>query len=225
LIGEKLNLPSQILAYNLKPDSILVTWTTSVNVGSNPIKRIQYYFDAVELKRNMDVILDSLRNYVAKPINVYGFNIKLDSFDDTLLVSTKKTFTTSPTVNEEYEMINNLHTYINSNHAAVTDSPMIHVQQLPDGKYKLMIAIAIDHVIPENENYSIIRMVHMDGKYITADVYGGPGALENAHNQIELFMKDHSLTSPAIPFEILKADRSKIKDTSKWVTKIYHPST
>ncbi|HEU0064934.1 MAG TPA: hypothetical protein VFQ58_07880, partial [Flavisolibacter sp.] len=180
-INGKLKLNSQLITYNLRPDSIIINWSTAILAGNNPFKRIEYYFEAIHLKNNMDVILDSLKNYAVKPINVYGFNIKMETFGDSLLVSTKKTFATSPTVNDVYEIINNLHTYINSSNAAVVDSPMIHIKNTGTGQYSVSAAIAIDHLLPENSTYSIIRMVINNRKYISADVYGGPGTVENAH--------------------------------------------
>src|SRR3954470_20465826 len=79
LIGEKLKLPSQLIAFNINPDSILVSWTASLNVGNNPMKKIQYYFNAVSLQTKMQLILDSLKHYTSSTINVYGFNIQMET--------------------------------------------------------------------------------------------------------------------------------------------------
>jgi hypothetical protein len=67
-------------------------------------------------------------------------------------------------------------------------------------------------------------MVAMKDRFLTTDVTGGPGSIEKAKKSIEKYMADHTLPSPARPFEILVTDRSKVADTAAWKTKIFYPS-
>jgi hypothetical protein len=67
-------------------------------------------------------------------------------------------------------------------------------------------------------------MVPMKDRFLKTGVTGGPLTIKKAHEAIDEYMKDHILSQPAIPFEILVTDRSKETDTSKWKTTIFYPS-
>ena len=215
---------SSLIGLSLTPDSLLASWSTEIKNDLNPITRINHYMQASRLQKDMQIILDSLKSFASHAINVYGFNIRRTSFDDSLLLSKKQIYILKPDLEEQYRVINGLKEYITSKRATILDSPMVNMA--PEAKgYRMQIAIAIDHEIAENDEYKLIRMVHINGKYVTADVFGGPDKIQKAHEQIEAFMKDHFLTSPGIPFEIYITDRKKELDSSKWKTRIYYPST
>ena len=223
--NKELKLNTRLEALSLNPDSTLVTWKGGFIASNNPFKRINQYIQAINIRHNIQDVLDHLAEFASKPINVYGFNIERTSFNDTLLIASKQVIT-NPDLNTIYSIINGLKSYIAIQKGAKeTDFPMLHLKQLDSSHYNIMVAIAIDKAIPESGNYFIVRMPHMDGKFVKADVRGGPATIDNAHKQIGAFMNDHLLTSPGIPFEILVTDRFKETDTSKWVTKVYHPST
>ena len=215
---------SVLLGLSLTPDSLLATWSSEINNGLNPVDRIKRYLQASELQKDMQLILDSLKSFSSHSINVYGFNIRRTSFDDSLLLSKKQIYNSKPDLDEQYRVINDLKHYITSKGATIVDSPMVNMTPEFSG-YRMQIAIAIDHEIPENDMYKLIRMVHINGKYVAADVFGGPDKIQKGHEQIEIFMKDHFLTSPGIPFEIYITDRKKESDPNKWKTRIYYPST
>lgn len=61
------------------------------------------------------------------------------------------------------------------------------------------------------------------GKILSAEIRGGTYTSKESIKRLELYMDDHKLTSPAIPFESLVTDRSKEADTARWVTKLYYP--
>ena len=215
---------SSLIGLSLTPDSLLVSWSTEIKNDFNPIARINRYIEAARLQKAMDVILDSLKSFASQPINVYGFNIHKTSFNDSLLLSKKLIYISKPGLEEQYRVINSLKDYITSKRATIIDSPMVNMAPDANG-YRMQIAIGIDHEIAETDEYKLIRMVHINGNYVTADVLGGPDNIQKAHEQIEEFMKDHFLTSPGIPFEIYITDRKKELESSKWKTRIYYPST
>ena len=84
-----------------------------------------------------------------------------------------------------------------------------------------MTAIPVNKYIPTNKNFLFKRMV--PGKILVTEVIGGVNTTANALKELELYITDRHLQSPAIPFESLVTDRSKQPDTSKWVTKVYYP--
>jgi hypothetical protein len=63
----------------------------------------------------------------------------------------------------------------------------------------------------------------MGGNLLIADVKGGPNTVNDAFEEVRMYMKDHKLVAPAMPFESMVTDRYLEKDTAKWVTKIYYP--
>lgn len=224
IINNKYKLHSSLLGLSLNPDSLMVTWSAEINNGINPMTRIQHYLDASGLERNMNIILDSLKSFASESIHVYGFNIRRTSFDESLLLSTKRNYKMKPDLDEQYNVIYDLKRYIISKGATITDSPMVNMSRENSG-FRMQVAISIDHVIEETSEYNLIRMVHINGKYVAADVIGGPEKIQKGHEQIEAFMKDHFLTSPGISFEIYLTDRKKESNPAKWKTRIYYPST
>lgn len=221
---------SSLISLSLATDSVLVTWSGEVKNGLNPITRIKHFLDISNLEQKMGIVLDSLRSFASEPINVYGYNIRRTGFDDSLLLSTRNSYKSIPDLNEQYRLIHELQHYIRSQGAVILDSPMVHISRAENATptntdYRIQVAVSIDRPILETKSYSLIRMVHINGKYVTADVKGGPDEIQKAREQIEFYMKDHLLTSPGISFEIYLTDRIKQSDSSKWITRIYYPST
>lgn len=216
---------SKISIIPIVRDSSVIHWETSFTSSKNPIKRVTQYFNALALKENMTDILEHLKGFLEQNKNVYGFEIKKTTFGDTLLMTTKVHFPTYPNTREVYNIIDNLRTYISLKGGVTTGNPMIHIQQEDSTDFRLMAALPINKNIEEDKNHSIIMMMHRKENFISANVWGGPETIKKAYQQIENYMSDHMLTAPAIPFEILITDRSKVTDTSKWITVIYYPTT
>lgn len=224
ITNEQNKLHSSLVGLSLAPDSIMTTWSAEIKNDLNPISRIKNFMQASSLEKDMTTILDSLGSFASKTINVYGFNIKRTGFEDSLLLSTRKSYKAKPDLNEQYRVIHDLRDYIISKGGSIIVSPMVNIRPDTIG-YKMQIAISVNKPLPENDKYSLIRMVHINGKYVTADVIGGPENIQKGHEQIEAYMKEHFLTTPGISFEIYLTDRIKETDPSKWITRIYYPST
>ena len=139
---------------------------------------------------------------------------------DTLLISTKKTFNAYPTTEQVYEMIADLETCINTNAVMQTNPPMLHVVQ-DSGVFKTMVAIPINKSIPNTDRFIIKKMIA--GKILITEATGGSANAEATIKKLELYMDDYHLLSPAISFQSLVTDRTKERDSTKWVTKIYYP--
>jgi hypothetical protein len=220
-----LTLPVAFEALSLHADSVAVQAQTSLEVSRNPFTRVFQYFEAVGIHKNLQELLHRLTATAVQPAKVYGFPIFRGGFDDSLLISTRILVTAYPDVSTIYRVVDGLRLYARAQAAKETDGPMFHVLQTDSSHYELMAAVPIDRQIAETKDYHLVRMVHVNGKYVQAEVKGGPSTLKEAHRQIDNFMLDHSLTSPGIPFEIMVTDRSLEADTAKWVTRVYHPST
>ena len=205
-------------------DSSTVEWQASITPGLNPFKRVQHYFEAGKLKKNMQEVLASLLHFATISENIYGFHIERTTFTDTILFATRFSSNTIPSVESIYGHIDELKKKIKDAGAVEKDYPMLHVNQLDSTNYETMIAICVNKEIEASGNFFVSRMVPMKDRFLKTVVTGGESTIQKAHHAIHDYMEDHFLSAPAIPFEILMTDRSKEKDTTKWNTIIFYPS-
>lgn len=213
-------LNSNIHVVPLKDDSVLIEWKGEMPASSNPVKKIRYYLWAKKVHSEMADILKNLKNFLENKEKIYGINIRQIKVTDTILVATQYASNTYPSTTTIYDLIKKLKEYISSNGATETNYPMLHVTA-DSGLYETMIAIPVNKVISGNNNFLYKRMV--PGKILVTEVKGGTYTTTQALKQLETYINDNQLRSPAIPFESLITDRYKEADTSKWVTKIYYP--
>jgi hypothetical protein len=205
-------------------DSITVSWGVLLPTGNNPFTRFSRYLDAGKIKKSMQVIFDSLCRFAATTKNVYGFSIERTTFTEVMLLATRFKSTTYPNPEILYNIIAKLKQYAASQGAVEKYYPMMHIMQVDSAAWETMIAISIDKRIPVSGEFFISQMVPMKDRFLVTDVTGGRANIEKAHQAIEKYMRDHSLSAPAIPFEILVTDRSKETDSSRWHTRIFYPS-
>ncbi|MEO8569573.1 MAG: GyrI-like domain-containing protein, partial [Ginsengibacter sp.] len=204
----------------IKEDSVAIEWNGAIKAGLNPVSRIKSYYEAKKIQNNMADILKALRTYLEKKENVYGMNISQEKVVDTILISTKYISNTYPATAEIYSLINDLRKYISEAGAEETNPPMLNIAD-DNNSYRTMVAIPINKIIPEKGNYVFKRMI--PGKILVAQVNGGEYTAREALKQIDFYITDNNLSSPAMPFESLITNRSQQPDTTKWVTKIYYP--
>ncbi len=214
-------LEGRILVASKTIDSTVLEWSIQINRGSNPFKRIRYYFTTDKLKGDMATILNSLKKFVEKQDNIYGMFIERAKVTDTVLVSTRGIFSHYPSTLEIYGLIEKLKTYIKSENATETNSPMLNIQQADSNGYHIMVAIPTNRLLNGKGDIELKRMVM--GNLIWGEVKGGPAAVAAAIEQLENYKQDQRLTSPAIPFASLITNRTIEPDTSKWVTRVYYP--
>jgi hypothetical protein len=60
-------------------------------------------------------------------------------------------------------------------------------------------------------------------KALGVQVKGGNATIRQALKELEQYVNDYRLFSPAIPFENLITNRLMEPDTSKWITNVYQP--
>ncbi len=211
---------SLINVVSISKDSVGFQWEAELQSQVNIFNRIRNYYTKKKLENNADVILNALKNHLENDKKVYGINIEHRMVVDTLLISTKKTFAAYPTVEQVYELVNDLKKYIISNAALQTNPPMLHVVQ-DSNLFKTMVAIPINKTFQNSERFIIKKMVA--GKILISEIKGGSGNAEAGIKILESYMDDYHLTSPAISFQSMVTDRQKEKDSTKWITKIYYP--
>jgi hypothetical protein len=219
-----LSLETRIQILPKDRDSITVTWGILLPTSNNPFTRFSRYLDAGKLKESIAVIFDSLCNYATNTTNIYGFLIERTTFTEVMLVATRLKTTAYPGTEILYNTVAKIRQYAISQGATEKYYPMVHTMQVDSSTWETMIAISVDKNIPVNGEFFIKQMLPMKDRFLVTDVMGGRTNIEKAHNAIEKYMRDHSLSAPAIPFEILITDRSKETDSSKWRTRVFYPS-
>ncbi len=201
-------------------DSTVLNWSAEWEAGANPIARIREFARGRRLRNDMQTLLAAFSLYASNPEHAYGFQPVFTKVTDTLLISTKATFSREPGVKEIYGLFGSLEKYVSAKGATVTGEPMYHVAA--SGKvFEVMAALPISKLIQESVTYRIKRMV--DGHLLTAEVKSGPEKLKWLFRQFELYKNDHQLVSPAIPYLQPITNRLQNPDTTQWVTRMCYP--
>lgn len=201
-------------------DSVAVEWEGRSAAEFNPLRRVDKYTERKKIETEVENLLQNIKAFLENKENLYPIRISQIQVKDTLLVVTKDSFKNYPTTDEVYHLIGSLQEFISKEGAIGTNYPMLHITS-DSGYFKTMVAIPVNKVVPAKGNFLFKRMV--PGKILVTEVKGGRYTTAHALKQLENYLEDNELQSPAIPFESLVTDRSKEPDTSKWVTKIYYP--
>jgi hypothetical protein len=218
---DDLKIQSRISVYHIGSESIAIEWTGSFHSSLNPAKKLHQYYEAKIIQNNMSDILQSMRVFLDKRENIYGISIKKTTTKDTLLIYTNSIFTKKPTPNEVYGLINILKSYALTLGSRQDGYPLLNVTELGPDSFHVKVALPVDKYLKGTDKIESKRMV--PGNFLMSEITGGEGNINNAYNQIKLFMHDYGKTEVAIPFESLVTDRTIETDSSKWVTKIYQP--
>ena len=210
----------KITVLQLADNSVAIILQTSLTGSSNPFVRMQQYFDAVSLKKNIEQVLVSLKSFVEKDENIYGIKISETTTKDSFLISKKQMFTHQPSMNNVYKLIDDLKEYALKNNCEQVDAPMLNISTESD-EYRVMVALPINKPVIALPPVSYIKMAN--GNFMKTRVQGGPATVQNALQQLQLYFQDYNKTSMAITFQYLVTDRNKEADTTKWITEIYAP--
>ncbi len=204
------------------PDSSSLIWTTICKTGNNPIARVKAYFRLIGLKKNLNICTQQLASYLSTDSNIYRYKISYTTLTDTFLVSIKHTFSAFPSIDDVYKMIDQLKKYAKEQGAKQTNYPMLNSVKTDSG-FIVMAGLPVNKSLPMYGDIQPKRLSPMKDKILATEITGGEATVQDAFMQIELYMQDHSLSAPVIPFEFLITDRNKESDTSKWHTTIYYP--
>jgi len=213
---------SQLELIAVKNDTMTISWHAEQVTSNNPFTRFSQYREAKVTEKNMKVILQSMKAFLEKTQNIYGFEIKKTLVPDSVLISVRRSFDHYPNVREIDSMIQDLKKYIVHNKAFEKNSPMLNVLKLDSSHYEAMSAIPVDRALPQTPEFAP-KFLLKGGNILEAQVQGGPHTIENGLQEIENYRSDYGYTSPAIPYQLLVTDRLKETDTTKWITKLYYP--
>ena len=219
--GKNTNL-AELTFISINPDSTDLAVSGIIPTSYNPIKRIQAFFRAQKIKKDIKNILESINSYYSKSENLYGFAIQRTSVVDSTLISTYKEINDEPTTEIVYSLVDELKDYIKKQGAVEKGYPMMNLYTKDGITYLVRVAIPVDKQLPASGNISYKWMLG-GGNILITDVRGGHAEIKKAYDQTELYVADHNRVAPAIPFQSMITDRRQEKDSTKWITKIYYP--
>lgn len=216
---------STIVSLNFIPlsaDSVAFTMVAEKTLPTMPAKRLQYYFKATQLSKDFTVLLQKMGAFYSNTDNVYNVRIEKGLVVDSTLITTSASSKGQPTVESIYALIEKLKNYAAAQGASQTGYPMLNIRTTDSINFLTRVAIPVNKKLPSSGDIEY-RWMLGGGNILVTEVKGGPAALNAALQQMETYISDHNRIPPAIPFQSLITDRSKEKDTSKWVTRIYYP--
>ncbi|MBD0333011.1 MAG: hypothetical protein ICV66_10170 [Chitinophagaceae bacterium] len=179
------------------------------------------FLHSKKIQAHFKNILQRLKVFAEDNRNIYGMDIQQTKVKDSAFVAIKKELKEYPNTELIYSLINQLRNYIKANNVVQTDYPMMHVDEVDENLYEVMVAIPIDKILEGNGTIHPKRMVL--GNILVAEVKGGVETVRKGMAELDNYVHDFSKVSPAIPYESLVTDRSKEADTTKWVTRLYYP--
>ena len=220
-INDQDTIYTKLILASLKTDTINVIWTTHFTTGNNPLRKVQTYQKAKEIKIYFTELLNSMKKFLENDEAIYSFKIEKTKVSDPLLLSSKFKTHNYPTTTEIYKVIKELKDQIVLKDIKETGNPMLHVRMLDSSNYETMVAIPINKEILFDNKFAIKKMIL--GNLLVTDVKGGVANIQKAYDALDTYILDHRLISPAMPYESLITNRILESDTSKWESKVYYP--
>lgn len=214
-------IKSSLVLVPLGQDKAALNWEAKLAAGANPFKRYINYRKVKALESSMKKIIAALETFVNNPTNAYGMKVEQVRVVDTFLLSQKKVFKTYPSTAEVYEMVYAIKNYLATHNIKEIGYPMLHVEMMGNEQFETMVAIPIDHEVP-NDGAFVFKLM-IAGNILRAEIKGDYKRIKQASEELENYRVEHQKTSPAIPFEMMVTDRLKEKDSSQWITRLYYP--
>ncbi|AMR32013.1 hypothetical protein A0256_11580 [Mucilaginibacter sp. PAMC 26640] len=218
----KIELAGKLSYFALDDGSTAVEWTAQKQSSLNPIERVLEFIRIKQEQKRMDTILTAFKQFVVKDQNLYGINVKVAKVKDGIMLATNTVSKSAPSMAVIEALVTGLRKQIAAQNAKETNKPMLNINQADDKGYQVMVAIPVNKEIAPGQG-NVINRMNVGGNILETEVKGGRHTIDNAFTQLKNYQKDHSLISPAMPFELMVTDRSIEKDTAKWVTKVYWP--
>lgn len=220
--SKNIKTQSFITASPVTNESTVISWFLEFKTNWNPIQRLKDYNEALEIKKATAQILNTITDFVEKPVNVYGYDIKEVTLSDTVLITTKFISKSHPNSQQIYTAVDALNMYLKKFSRNILNNPMVTILENPTKDFTIMVGISIDGEIPETDKFKIKRMP-VNGKMFVTDIIGGNAIIQQGYESMKLYTIDTKRPSPAVPFELLVNDRRQITDSSQWETRIYYP--
>lgn len=221
--GNNKSYSSEINIIPISFDSSAIEWKLQFTASKNPFKRVEQYQTAKKIKDNITALLNSFKKFITDTKNIYGFDIKHTTLTDTALVSIKINTKQYPSTKFIYTLIDELKKYIKEQHATEHNYPMLNITLLKDSSFQVTVGVPTNILLGGTDIIEPKRMMMAKNKTLITYITGDTSIIKKALQATTDYMTDNQLAAPVIPFQQLVTDRSKMKDSTKWITRIFSP--
>lgn len=201
-------------------DSVDIIWKAHDPKNNDFLNTITAKGITNNLEKEITELLDKLKELLQQNEKIYGLAINEVKVTDTVLLSTRFTTPHYPSPSEVYDKVYLIKNEISRLSLKQVNPVMLNARKDNTG-YLVTIAIPVNKQIESKPPMEIKRMI--PGKILVTQIQGGESAIQNGFAQLRLYINDHHLESPAMPFQSLITNRIEEKDTAKWITKVYYP--
>ena len=203
-------------------DSVLLNWNTEMATSYNPIKRVEIYLRASEIKQDLKALLKSMQSHFSKLENTYGILLEEVPVVDSTLIFISDSSKGYPSTKFIYSLLDKLKNYSTKQGAKQSGHPMLNVYTVDSLSFLVKVALPVNKKLKDAGSIKYKWMLG-GGKILISDVTGETSKVDHAIKQLEYYLLDYNRVAPAIPFMSLITDRSKELDSTKWITRIYYP--
>jgi hypothetical protein len=211
-------------AINLLPyskDTTIIEFHFSQQTSLNPFTRLSAYRESKRFQKDILTIGNSLQNFLHDKQKVYGMNFKRILNGERALMVLDSTFDHKPGTEEVNGYLAKLRAAVKRLGATEINHPMLHISTADSLAYFMMVAVQTDIKLePEGEIY---YKHTYPGYVLVTEVTGGQGTVDKTIAQLQTYIRDYEIVSPAIPYAEMITDRSQEADTSKWINRIFYP--
>lgn len=207
--------------FPLYPDSVAFSWQVETK-NNHLLQAINSHFKSNRLKKDLAEILQKIKPYFSNFDNLYKFHIQKTFVTDSILISTSAESKGYPSTEFIYNLIHQLQHYSNLNGSKQTGYPMLNINTTDSINFLTKVALPVDKKLKSSGKIEYKWMLG-GGNILVIEVRGGPEKINEAFEELQIYISDFQRLSPAIPFQSLITDRSQEPDTSKWITKVYWP--
>lgn len=209
--------------YQNTNNDLMLLGSYSIELKNYSIENLYWWYLNRNLKKQIKNIIEKICLKCGDLTFAYGGQIEQTTLKDSTLIYIKSESNVFPTTQVIYSKIQVLENYAIKNEAKPTNPPMLNINKKKVGTtFVFSVALPINKVLPPDGNIVPKRMLS-GGKFLKANVSGGPKMLSNMELGLENYLSDYLFSSPAIPFQSLVTNRLLETDTSKWVTNLYYP--
>ncbi|MEY3538636.1 MAG: hypothetical protein RL188_53 [Bacteroidota bacterium] len=195
--------------------------TTMDNAQWSPFAKVQYFLFAKNIQNKLDKVITAASNYYNYSKGIYGFEIVETKVKDSSLIAIDQTLLDTPTVDQIYQMIQQLEQHIASHNGKIKGDPMVNITRVDANEVYTQVALPIERDIPVKGNFTIKKMVL--GNLLAVTVQGDHSKVDQAFEATKHYILDKQKTSPAIPYVIYNTNRLLEKDASRWKSTINYP--
>ena len=222
IASKNIKTKSFLTANDVTKETTALNWFLEFRTNWNPIQRIKDYQEALAIKNATTLLLNNISAFVEQPKNIYGFDIKEVTLQDTVLITSKFISKQHPTNDQIYKEAAALNSYLSGFQKKPLNNPMVTILENPTNDFTVMVGISINGEIPETSNFRIKKMP-VNGKMFVGEITGGTTTILKSYDALKTFLLDSKRPSPAVPFELLINNRKQVSDSSQWKTRIYYP--